>query len=293
MRRSQHLKLYQIYLLLLPGLAIYLLVTLFPTLMAVFLSFFKTRGVTVLEFVGFSNYITLLRDSNFFFALRNNLYVILLCLFGQVGLGLVIALLIYSRNLRFRKFHRNMVFTPVVLAPVVIGIIWSIIYRQDGLLNGALRALRLDFLIQHWLDDPSIVMTYATIPIIWQCIGFYAVIYMAALSSIPEDCIESAEIDGASSLQRLWYITLPLIRNTVFICIVLAIAGNMKLFDHFFVMTKGGPGRASTVLALYAYQNMFKLNKMDYGLTISVGIIVISLVMILITKRLFRSDSYE
>ena len=292
-RHVQQLKLYQIYLLLAPGLVIYLLVTLFPLLTAVFLSFYKTKGINLVEFVGLKNYAGLIRDSNFFGALFNNLYIILLCMIGQVVLGLVIALLITHRSLIGAGVHRVMVFTPVVLAPVVIGIIWTIIYRQEGLLNGALNLLGLGSLIRLWLDDPKLVMTCATIPIIWQCIGFYAVIYMAALTSIPQDCLESAQIDGAGGLQRLWYITLPLIRGTIFICVVLAISGNMKLFDHIFAMTKGGPGRASMVLALYAYQNMFKFNRMDYGSTVSVGIMMVSLVLVFVTRRVLRGESIE
>lgn len=285
------LKNHQIYLLLLPAILIFSFVMIFPALMATFLSFFKTHGIIIDKFVGFQNYWTLIHDAYFWSAFWNNIYIILLCLVGQVGLGLVIALLLYSKSLRFRQFHRNAVFVPVVIAPVVVGLIWSIIYKQDGLLNGVLNTLGLGSLIRLWLDDPSIAMTSVTIPLIWQSVGFYAVIFMAALSSIPGECLECAEIDGANSFKRLIYVTLPLIRGTIFTCVVLAVAGNMKLFDHIYVMTKGGPGRATNVLALYAYQNMFKLNKMDYGCTISVGIMVISLLLILGIKRLFRSDS--
>lgn len=290
MIQKNRLQPYQIYLLMLPGIVIFAAVMIIPMGMAAFLSFFDSKGLRVQEFVGLQNYITLLGDKQFLDALLNNLYITGLCIVGQVGLGLLSAMLIYQKSLRFKLFHRNAAFIPAVLSPVVVGLIWSIIYKSDGLLNSALTNLGLESWIQRWLDDPQIVMTYVTIPLIWWCMGFYTVIFMAALSSMPEDCLECAQIDGANGWQKFWYITLPLIRNTVFTCIVLSVAGNMKIFDHIFVMTKGGPGRASMVLALYAYQNMFKLNKMDYGCTVSVGILVISFVLIVLIKKLFRGE---
>lgn len=291
MNRINRLRVHQIYLLMFPGLIVFTMVMVIPMGMATYLSFFSTKGIRLQQFVGLRNYAMLLADKQFFAALSNNLYIIALCIVGQVGVGLGAALLICLKPLNFKLFHRNAAFVPVVLSPVVVGMIWSILYKSDGLVNGALTSLGLGGWIRHWLDDPSIVMTYVTLPLIWWCVGLFAVIFMAALSSLPEDCMESAEIDGANGLKKLWYITLPLIRNTIFICVTLAVAGNMKIFDHIFVMTKGGPGRASMVLALYAYQNMFKLNKMDYGCTVSVGIMVISLLLILIVKRVLRGES--
>ena len=103
-------------------------------------------------------------------------------------------------------------------------------------------------------------MLCVTIPLIWQFIGYYMVIILSAIASIDTEIFESAQIDGANGIQTAWYITLPLIKNTMLVCITLCVAGNMKAFDNIYVMTKGGPGTASMVMAMYGYQVSFSSN---------------------------------
>lgn len=123
-------------------------------------------------------------------------------------------------------------------------------------------------------------MLLVTIPLIWQYIGYYMVIILSAISGISTDIFESASIDGANGVQQALYITLPLIKNTMLVCITLCIAGNMKAFDNIYVMTKGGPGTASMVMAMYGYQVSFQQSNMGYGSCISVAIFVLSLLVI-------------
>lgn len=123
-------------------------------------------------------------------------------------------------------------------------------------------------------------MLLVSIPLIWQYIGYYMVIILSAISSIDTEVFESAEIDGANGVQKAWYITLPLIKNTMLVCITLCVAGNMKAFDNIFVMTKGGPGTASMVMAMYGYQISFNQSNMGYGSCISVGIFVLAMLVI-------------
>ena len=123
-------------------------------------------------------------------------------------------------------------------------------------------------------------MLLVSIPLIWQYIGYYMVIILSAISSIDTEIFESAEIDGANGVQRALYITLPLIKNTMLVCITLCVAGNMKAFDNIFVMTKGGPGTASMVMAMYGYQISFNQSNMGYGSCISVGIFVLAMLVI-------------
>jgi raffinose/stachyose/melibiose transport system permease protein len=116
--------------------------------------------------------------------------------------------------------------------------------------------------------------------LIWQWIGYYMVIILSAITAIDSEIFEVAEIDGANALQRAIYITLPLIKNTLLVCVTLCIAGNMKAFDHIFVMTGGGPGTDSMVMALWGWQN-FAWGKLQYANTISIGIFVLSMAVIL------------
>jgi ABC-type glycerol-3-phosphate transport system permease component len=145
-------------------------------------------------------------------------------------------------------------------------------YRR-GLLNWILTAIGMGDKVQIWLNDPDKVMLYVAIPLIWQWIGYYMVIILSAIAAIDSEIFEVAEIDGANAMQRAFYITLPLIKNTLLVCVTLCIAGNMKAFDHIFVMTSGGPGTDSMVMALWGWQN-FAWGKLQYANTISVGILI-------------------
>lgn len=281
-----------IWLFLAPGILFFFIVEILPIFVAVFFSLFKWKGTKLTVFVGLDYYVQLLGDEKFWSAFGNNVYIVLMCILFQVGLGFLFAVLLTSKAVRMKKLHRFTVFMPVVLAAIVVGLIFSVIYKADGLLDTVLRALHLENLIQLWLDDPSQVMLYVTIPIIWQSIGYYAVIVMAGLSSISADYYEAAELDGASGLQQTWFITLPLIKSTIITCVVLAIAGNMKIFDEIYIMTKGGPNRASMVLSMYAYNTMFKFGNFGYGSAVSIGILVCSLALVgtfkLVTNLLAR-----
>lgn len=283
-----------LYLLMLPGMLLHCLIYLVPIVLAVYFSAVKWKGSIPVKFIGIQNYIKVCKDENFWLALKNNLFIIVLCIIFQIGIGFLFSVFVRSKYVKCRNVHRFAIFTPVVLAPIVVGLVWSVIYRMDGLLDTVLRSLGLGSAVSLWLDDPKIVMVFATIPIIWQSIGYYAVIFMAGLSSISEECYESAQLDGANGFQRMLYITLPLMKTIISTCIILSIAGNMKIFDHLFVLTKGGPGRASTVLAMYAYDIMFKQNNIGYGSAVSIAILIFGLVFVCIFKLLFRGgDSDE
>jgi ABC-type sugar transport systems, permease components len=273
--------------LLFPGLLIYAFIVILPLFTSLYYSLFDYSGGSMMKFIGIQNYVQLVQDMDFWNAFKNNLIIIVLCLVGQIGIAVIITAFMTSKLLRFKTFHRNVIFLPVVISAVVVGFLWAIIYNQDyGFLNVVLKNIGLGSLIKPWLDDPKIVMISVSIPIIWQYIGFYLVIFLSAYQSISTDIFESAEIDGATGIKKAWYITIPLLSDTMKVAIMLCIAGNMKIFDQIFVMTGGGPGNSSTVLAQYAYQNSFIMFKLGYGSTISIGILVLSLSIILISRKL-------
>src|SRR5690606_19241906 len=177
-----------------------------------------------LRFVGLKNYVEIIGDSNFWFSLRNNLIIIGLSIIFQIGTAFVIAVLMNSRLVIAPKFLRSVIFFPVILAPVVVGFLWVLIYDvRNGLFNSFLRSVGLESWTQLWLDDPNIVIYSVTLPLIWQFIGLYLVIFLAGLSSIPVELLEAAEIDGASVFQKTRYITLPLLANTWKVALILAI----------------------------------------------------------------------
>jgi len=270
---------------LLPSVILFAFMVLVPVLLAVRYSFFKWSGGPKMDFIGLDNYTALLADSYFWNAFLNNLLIVVFSVFGQIGIAFLISIFLMSKVVKLKGFHRTVIFIPVVLSSVVIGFLWGMIYNQDaGMLNWLLRTIGLDSLIKPWLDDPNLVMYSVTVPIVWQYIGFYLIIFLAAMQSINSEVYEMAELDGATGFKKMRYITLPLLSSTIKIAIMLCIAGNMKAFDSIFVMTGGGPGSSSTVMAQYAYDTSFKAFKLGYGSTISVGIMVLSVGLIIVSR---------
>jgi raffinose/stachyose/melibiose transport system permease protein len=160
--------------------------------------------------------------------------------------------------------------------------IWSMVYHNKyGILNWfIINVLGRPEWAKVWLNDTKNIMLYVSIPLIWQYIGYYMVIMFSAIAGIDKSIFESAEIDGASGFQTALHITLPLIRNTMLVCLTLCIAGNMKAFDNIYTMTAGGPGYSSMVMAMYGYKVSFEQSNLGYGSTISVAIFVLSLAVI-------------
>ncbi|GEM04780.1 putative ABC transporter permease protein YurN [Halolactibacillus miurensis] len=281
----------KIYLYLLPGLAIYAFVVLVPLVMALRYSFFDWSGGPNMDFIGLDNFVALIQDDVFWQSFRNNLFIIIMSIIGQVGIAFLIAVLLTRSWVKWKQFHRTVIFIPNVLAAVIIGFLWSMIYNHDyGLLNYSLNAAGLESWISPWLDDPSIVMTSVTIPIVWQFVGFYLIIFMSAMQNIPDELYEAAKIDGATSWKQTWHITMPMLKSTFRVAIMLCIAGNMKVFDHIFVMTGGGPGSSSTVMAQYAYDVSFNRFELGYGSAVSIGMLALSLGLILISQIIGRGE---
>jgi len=277
----------ELFLYIGPGFILYAFVVLLPVLFSLKFSFYEWSGGKNQIFIGLENYIELIKDNNFRWALKNNLIIIILCIIGQIGIAFLLATVMNSKLLKFNRLHRTIIFLPVVLSAVVIGFLWTIMYnRNAGLINLLFKSIGLSSLIKPWLDDPDIVLYSVSIPLIWQFIGLYLVIFLAAYQSIPKSIYEVAEIDGASGLAKMTKITFPLIMDTVKVALMLCIAGNMKVFDHIFVMTNGGPGNSSTVVAQYAYNNSFIMFKMGYGSAISIAIMIISLVLIIGSRQI-------
>lgn len=277
-----------------PGLLIYCFIVIVPLVISLVYSFYDYSGGAKMKFIGLKNYSYLIKDGDFWNSFKNNLIIILLSMVGQIGVALVITAAMISKFLKFKAVHRNIIFLPVVVSAIVVGFLWTIIYNKDfGFLNFILKSVGLESLIVPWLDNPKYVMFSVSIPIIWQYIGFYLVIFLSAVQGISKDIYESADIDGAVGIKRSIYITIPLLSDTLKVAVMLCIAGNMKIFDHIFVMTGGGPGTSSTVMAQYAYINSFVMFKLGYGSAISIGILVLSLSLILISRKLWGGNEYE
>lgn len=261
--------------------AIFVFSVFVPLITAGVYSLFDWKGGPQKTFIGIENYGTLFKDNVFWQAFGHNIYLVIACIIGQIGIAFLFSLMINSRLVKTKTVHRTFGFFPSTISAVAVGFIWKMIYDyRRGLLNWFLTMIGKGDDAKVWLNDPKLVMLLVAIPLIWQYIGYYMLIILSALSSVDQEIFEVAEIDGANAFQRAIYIVLPLIKNTLLVCLTLCIAGNMKAFDNIYVMTEGGPGYASNVMAMYGYNISFKQSNMGYGSAISIGIFVLSMLVI-------------
>ncbi|WP_407270955.1 carbohydrate ABC transporter permease [Radiobacillus sp. PE A8.2] len=271
---------------LLPAILIYLVFAILPILQSFYYSLMEWDGFSEMQFVGFANFSELFQDPLFWNSMKNNIYVVLASVFGQVPIALFIALLL-NRKLKGLKIFRTIGFLPVVLSTVVISLTWSLIYNsENGLINELLRTVGLGAIAQNWLGDSSWAMISVLVTVIWQFVGLYLIIFLAALQNVPEEVLEAAKIDGASEWTTTWKITVPMIWDTVIVAVILCISGSLKTFDLIYVMTHGGPAHSTDVMALYMFNETFSQLQYGYGSAVSVVIFFFSLILIYVVTKL-------
>lgn len=280
-----------IFIGLLPALSLYLLFVIVPIFWSAFYGFFDWKGIGAMKFIGFDNYIEVVKDPIFWWAFKNNLIIVAASIFGQVPIALVLSLVLWKSSF-FHRFVRSAIFMPMVLASVVIGIIWGYIYNpQIGILNYILEQLGLSSWIRDWLGDPKINMYSVSVPIIWANIGPYLILFIAAIQNISSEVEDAAKIDGAVGFRRLYLIVVPMIWDTIKVAIVLCISGSMKSFDLIYVMTGGGPAQATELLATYMYNNTFNIFRYGYGSAVSTMIMIISMILVTGSQLLMKRKS--
>jgi raffinose/stachyose/melibiose transport system permease protein len=266
-------------------IAIYLFTVIVPVFYAVYFSFFKWKSGPKKTFDGLTNYQKLVGDGVFWSSFQHNMFLTFVSIVGQIGFAFLFAMMLNSKFARAKRLHRTLCYFPVTISAVVVAYIWSMIYHYDyGMLNFFLRRMGLEDMVRPWLSDANYALKFISATIVWQYIGYYMVILLSAFTSIDPNIFEMAEIDGANAWQRALHIALPLLKPTFVVMVTLCISGNMKTFDHVYVMTGGGPGNATSVMALYAYSISFIRNNMGYGSALSIGLLVLSLAVIMGTR---------
>lgn len=282
-------------MLVLPALIIYLAVVAFPTIFSILLSLTNYNGGVIfgstdIKFVGLNSYIWMFTEpsGNFYLALKNNLLIVAVSVFGQIPLGFILAYIL-SRKLvkRGNRLFQTMIYLPNVISPIIIGVLFNaIIYGRNSVLMEVRR-----------LFNPQAVFTLNTAPmvpvlivILWMFTGFYMIIFLANLQRIDPAIIEAARIDGAKEARILWHISLPALSGVIVTTAILAISGSLKTFDLIYAMTSGGPAGQTRVLSLYMYQSAFQ-GAPNYPLAnaISTVMVFISIVLIVITRRLGKT----
>jgi len=277
----------------LPTILLFAFIFVFPLFFCIRFSLFDWTGGKTMNFVGFQNFIDFFNDASFWHSFLNTFFITVLVVIGQVGFGLIVAVALAMKSVKYTSLHRTAYFLPVVLSPIVVGLIWSIIYNnRSGILNYVLASFGVtNFPL--WLDEPSLVLLSVSIPVIWQYFGLYMVMLLGALHNISPSIIESSTLDGVNEVQRLFKIMLPLIYPTFKVAVLLCVSGTLKIFDHIFVLTGGGPGESSMTMTLYNYNVSFTMMKFSYGSAVSIGTIIISLIITFFTMKAMGGERYE
>ncbi len=277
-----------------PGLLIYLFIVAYPVIYSVWLSFTDFNpnrgGGSSWNFVGLLQYKTMLEDPNFWHAFKNNMFVVLISVFGQIPIGFILAYILYRRMVRARHFLQAMIFLPQFLSTIVIGIMWKRAFSADGPVSGIIQLVTGDpaaqFDLMLYADTVMIPIGFA---LIWMYTGFFMIIFLANLQKMNTNMIEAAKIDGASESQIFFRVIVPLLSGTILVSSVLAIAGSLRGFDLIFAMTTQGLQRNNAmVLPIFMYQTAFQdySNQMRFafGSAISNAIVFISMILILISN---------
>jgi ABC-type sugar transport system permease subunit len=287
-RLSRHWTRYRAgYLFVLPAFLLYAVFTIYPFAQSIYLSFTDWNGATAVKnVVGLANFQRLFQDALLWRSLSHNLIWVVIGTIAPMAIGLVLAVLLWSRPRGFTAF-RTVYFMPQVLSTVVVALVWGWIYNPIfGILNTGLKFIGLGDLSRGWLGDPDVALYAVLVAAIWQTVGFVFVIFLAGLQNVSKDLLEAATVDGANAWRRFWDVTVPQLANVVTVVAALLLIGGFNVFDIVFVMTGGGPANATELIATYTYSEAFTQNRVGYASTLSLVMTVISLVTSVVFIRL-------
>ncbi len=272
------------YAILLPTLAIIIVFRFLPMLQAFYISLHEYDLIRPPKFIGFDNFIDLVRDPLFLNSARVSImYVVFSCVPVWV-LSLALAML-FNRQIIAKNLFRSAAFMPVVMPAVVNAVVWTFMYHQDGVVNTILGWFSLDPI--PWLRSSKWALWAIIIIGIWRATPYYMVIFLAGLQAIPHEFYEAAQIDGASPWRRFRHITLPLLKPTTLLVMVMSVIVAMKVFAVPLIMTGGGPADSTRVLPLFIYQTAFEFFKMGRAAAMSVLLFAAVMVFTLFQIRLF------
>lgn len=285
-------KLYEFIIFVTPALILVLMTSLIPFMMNIIYAFTSWNGVSrVVRFIGFKNFIELFTDDTGFmkatlFTFRFSfLYVILVNSFA-----LILAILL-DKGLKTQNFLRAAFFLPVILSLVIVGFMWRFIFTRG--FGGLFNITGLSCFQACWLANPDLAFNAVVLVSIWQSVGFYMVIYIAGLQSIPSQVLEAAIIDGVDGFQKFTMIILPLIMPSVTVSLFFSMANALKTFDLIFTLTNGGPAGSTTTIALDIYREAFINNRYGYGISKSLVFFLIVLIITYTQLKYFKKREIQ
>ncbi len=292
LRRDRQLT---IFGFLFPAIALYAAFFMFPMAQAFYICLFRWRGFSLnKEFVGLGNFRMLLfEDPIFWMALKHNLAFLVVSLLTMIPLALLFAVVL-SKRIRGAGTYRAVYLFPNMISIVAVAVLWSFVYHPKlGILNSVLKAVGLDHLATGWLGEPGTALPALIVTNIWYSLGFYIVLFLAGVQSIPQSFYEAASIDGASQWQSFRHITIPLLWEILKLAIVYVIIRTLNIFGLVWIMTNGGPSNHTEVMLSYLYRLAFEQS--NFGSATALGVVAFMLIFAisLASIRLMKREVVE
>ncbi|WP_245595989.1 carbohydrate ABC transporter permease [Paenibacillus taiwanensis] len=253
-----------------PGLILLALFVFWPIIYSVPLALTNYSVIGKTEFVGLDNFVKALQDKSFITSLLNSLLYVIVVPFIQI-ISILMAILVNS-NVKGIKLFRTAYYIPVVTSMVAVALIWGWLLNQNGVINYVLTNVGLMKEPITWLSNKDTALWTLMFITMWKGLGYYMMIYLAGLQSVPKDLTEAAMIDGANRAQTIRKITIPLLKPYVFFCTLISLMAAIRVFDEVFILTMGGPGDATLTSSLYIYQQGFQ--QFNFGYSSALGLIV-------------------
>lgn len=261
------------YYLLLPVILVFAVFIIYPIIKSFMLSFYEFKGGEY-NFVGFDNYVNLMKDDIFIKSLFNTFIYLIFQVPVMVFLSLVLAYLLDQAFLKFKAVFRVSAFLPAITSLVAYSLVFKLLLNNEyGLINFLLNLVGIDSV--NWLNGPISSKVSVMLAITWRWTGYNMVIMLAGLQRIPQEIYEASDIDGASRFQKFMKITLPLMKPIILFSVITSTIGTLQLFDESYILTEGGPDSATITVAHYLYNNGFKYIKFGYAAAISYVLVII------------------
>lgn len=276
------------YLLVAPYILHFVVFVAFPVIFSIVLTFHKWNIISPMKFSGLDNYIRLFNDTLFLKSIMNTFVFLLIHIPLQIFVALILAEIL-NQKIFMRGFFRASFFMPVVVSGVVVTMLWQQMFAFDtGLLNRVLTTIGLDKV--GWLVDPNIAMSSIAVMATWKNVGLYVILFLVGLQTVPPHYYEAADLEGANRFQKFFNITLPMIKPTMFMVIILSTIGGFSLFIEPYIMTGGGPLNSTISAVLYIYKQGFFYYHMGYASTLGLFFALIILLVIVIQKKFIERE---
>jgi multiple sugar transport system permease protein len=267
------------YVFISPFYILFAVFLLVPILVGVYLSFTEWAGLGSPEVVGLANYTRLFGDPQFYMSLLNTLFFVLVSMGIVVPLALLIAQALNTRGLRGRDMFRVVYFTPIVLSPIIIVLIFQLFFDKNfGLLNAVLRAV-FGFGGIDWLGTAWWARVSVAILVVWRWTGYLVIFFLAGLQGVPRELHEAAEIDGAGPVKRFLNVTLPSLRPVTAFVLVTSLVGSAQIFEEPYLLTQGGPNFATLTVGIFIYRAAFQ--RQEIGYAAAAGIVLFAVVFVI------------